>query len=46
VAKHLNSSRSELYTRALGEFLRRHAPDRVTHCAPNCNKDLLSFDIT
>ena len=30
LAKRLKSSRSELYSRALGEFLRRHAPDRVT----------------
>jgi metal-responsive CopG/Arc/MetJ family transcriptional regulator len=30
LAKHLNASRSELYSRALGEFLGRHAPDRVT----------------
>jgi len=28
--KRLKSSRSKLYSRALGEFLRRHAPDRVT----------------
>jgi metal-responsive CopG/Arc/MetJ family transcriptional regulator len=30
LAKHLKASRSELYGRALGEFLGRHAPDRVT----------------
>jgi metal-responsive CopG/Arc/MetJ family transcriptional regulator len=30
LAKHLKASRSELYSRALGEFLGRHAPDRVT----------------
>jgi metal-responsive CopG/Arc/MetJ family transcriptional regulator len=30
LAKHLKSSRSEIYSRALGEFLGRHAPDRVT----------------
>ena len=30
LAKRLKSSRSELYSRALGEFLKRHAPDRVT----------------
>lgn len=30
LAKHLKSSRSEIYSRALGEYLRRHAPDRVT----------------
>jgi len=26
----LKTSRSEIYSRALGEFLGRHAPDRVT----------------
>jgi antitoxin MazE6 len=30
VAKALKSSRSEVYSRALREFLARHAPDRVT----------------
>jgi metal-responsive CopG/Arc/MetJ family transcriptional regulator len=30
LAKSLNASRSEIYSRALSEFLRRHAPDRVT----------------
>ncbi len=30
LAKHLKTSRSEIYSRALGEFLGRHAPDRVT----------------
>jgi len=30
LAKHLKASRSEIYRRALGEFLGRHAPDRVT----------------
>jgi len=30
LAKQLKTSRSELYSRALGEFLGRHAPDRVT----------------
>jgi metal-responsive CopG/Arc/MetJ family transcriptional regulator len=30
LAKHLKASRSEIYSRALGEFLGRHAPDRVT----------------
>jgi len=30
LAKRLKTSPSELYTRALGEFLRRHAPDRAT----------------
>jgi metal-responsive CopG/Arc/MetJ family transcriptional regulator len=30
LAKRLNASRSEIYSRALREFLHRHAPDRVT----------------
>lgn len=30
LAKNLKVSRSELYSRALGEFLGRHAPDWVT----------------
>jgi hypothetical protein len=30
LAKHLRASRSEIYSRALGEYLGRHAPDRVT----------------
>ena len=30
LAKHLKASRSQIYSRALGEFLGRHAPDRVT----------------
>jgi len=30
LAKQLRASRSEIYSRALGEFLGRHAPDRVT----------------
>lgn len=30
LAKRLKASRSEIYSRALAEFLRRHAPDRVT----------------
>jgi metal-responsive CopG/Arc/MetJ family transcriptional regulator len=30
LAKQLKTSRSEIYSRALGEFLGRHAPDRVT----------------
>jgi metal-responsive CopG/Arc/MetJ family transcriptional regulator len=31
LAKRLKSSRSELYSRALGEFIGHHAPDRVTN---------------
>jgi metal-responsive CopG/Arc/MetJ family transcriptional regulator len=30
LAKQLNTSRSQLYSRALAEFLARHAPDQVT----------------
>jgi len=30
LVKELKTSRSELYSRALGEFLGRHASDRVT----------------
>ena len=30
LAKRLNASRSEIYSRALSAFLHRHTPDRVT----------------
>ncbi len=30
LAKRMKSSRSEIYSRALGEFIGHHAPDRVT----------------
>jgi metal-responsive CopG/Arc/MetJ family transcriptional regulator len=30
LAKRLKTSRSKIYSRALGEFLGHHAPDRVT----------------
>jgi metal-responsive CopG/Arc/MetJ family transcriptional regulator len=30
LAKRLKSSRSELYSRAISEFVARHAPDQVT----------------
>ena len=30
LAKQLRATRSEIYSRALGEFLGRHAPDRFT----------------
>lgn len=30
LARHLNTSRSELYARALAAFVGGHAPDRVT----------------
>jgi metal-responsive CopG/Arc/MetJ family transcriptional regulator len=31
LAKRMKSSRSEIYSRALGEFIGHHAPDRVTN---------------
>lgn len=30
LAAELNTSRSQLYSRALGEFVARHAPERIT----------------
>jgi metal-responsive CopG/Arc/MetJ family transcriptional regulator len=30
LAKRLKTSRSDIYSRALNEFLQRHTPDRVT----------------
>ena len=30
LAKRLKASRSEIYSRALNEFLQRHSPERVT----------------
>ena len=30
LAKHLRTSRSELYSKALEEFIARHAPDEIT----------------
>ena len=30
LARHLNKSRSEVYSLALAEYVARHAPDRVT----------------
>ncbi|HEV3074618.1 MAG TPA: hypothetical protein VHB47_09400 [Thermoanaerobaculia bacterium] len=30
LARHLGVSRSQLYSRAIGEYVSRHAPDRVT----------------
>jgi metal-responsive CopG/Arc/MetJ family transcriptional regulator len=35
LAKRLRASRSEIYSRALGEFLGRHAPERVTEAMNN-----------
>jgi metal-responsive CopG/Arc/MetJ family transcriptional regulator len=32
LARRLNTSRSELYSRALTEFVGHHAPDRITEC--------------
>lgn len=41
LAKRLNTSRSEMYSRALSEFLGHHSPDRLTE-AMNAAVD--SFD--
>jgi len=43
LAKRLKSSRSEIYSRALGEFIGHHAPDRVTDLM-NEVVDLVSED--
>jgi metal-responsive CopG/Arc/MetJ family transcriptional regulator len=40
LAKRLKTSRSEIYSRALGEFLGRHAPDRVTQAMDNVIAEL------
>jgi metal-responsive CopG/Arc/MetJ family transcriptional regulator len=40
LAKRLKSSRSELYSRALGEFIGTHAPDRVTERMDDVVKDV------
>ena len=40
LAKRLRASRSEIYSRALGEFLGRHAPDRVTAAMNNVIADV------
>lgn len=40
LAKRLKSSRSEIYSRALGEFIGTHAPDRVTERMNDVVRDL------
>lgn len=43
LAAQLNTTRSGLYARALGEFVDRHAPDKVTEAM---NKALADIDGT
>jgi len=40
LAKRLKSSRSEVYSRALGEFIGHHAPDRVTDLMNDVVRDV------
>ncbi len=40
LAKRLKSSRSEIYSRALGEFIGHHAPDRVTELMNDVVRDV------
>jgi hypothetical protein len=40
LAKRLKSSRSEIYSRALGEFIGQHAPDRVTELMNDVVRDV------
>lgn len=40
LARSLDTSRSELYSRALAEFLARHAPDEVTDAMNRACADL------
>jgi hypothetical protein len=40
LAKRLKSSRSEFYSRALGEFIGLHAPDRVTELMNDVVRDV------
>jgi metal-responsive CopG/Arc/MetJ family transcriptional regulator len=40
LAKRLKSSRSEIYSRELGEFIGTHAPDRVTERMNDVVKDV------
>lgn len=48
LAKQLRASRSEIYSRALGEFLGRHAPDCVTEqmnrVIASVGKEAVPFD--
>ncbi len=41
LAKRLKSSRSEIYSRALGEFIGHHAPDRVTELMNDVVRDVV-----
>lgn len=40
LARRLKSSRSEIYSRALGKFIGHHAPDRVTHLMNDVVEDV------
>ena len=40
LAKRLKASRSEIYSRALGEFIGTHAPDRVTELMNDVVRDV------
>lgn len=40
LAKRLKSSRSQIYSRALGEFIGHHAPDRVTDLMNDVVRDV------
>lgn len=40
LAEQLNTSRSQLYSRALKEFLARHAPDQVTEAMNRVCEDV------
>ena len=40
LAKRLKCSRSEIYSRALGEFIGHHAPDRVTDLMNDVVRDV------
>lgn len=40
LAKHLKMSRSELYSRAVAEFVSRHSPDEVTESFDRVCADL------
>lgn len=44
LAKQLNTSRSQLYSRALKEFLARHAPDQVTAAMNRVCDDIAGTD--
>jgi hypothetical protein len=40
LARELKTSRSQLYSRELGEFLARHAPDQVTDAIGRVSDEL------